>query len=282
MASLRDTAQLEQKEPAPPKVDRFRIPARDVVAFGAALLFVVMGFAGIFVIAKVADVKDGTVLAVVLIVPAVIYMLLSGRVSDFKGPGGLELRLAKAASETIPLSHGDEQSASAVAFERVRAVHEGRKESFLARIKDIAPEDPVVLTLTLGSGPIDGSAAADYAKGLTQFPRFRFVAIVDEHERLVGYMSANAFRHMIESDIVDAQQLLNNIEQRNVDSLLQFPSIFTTTLTPRTSVADALREMEDVGVPALLVTDRGKIAGILERDRLANRLLLSLVERPSK
>lgn len=56
-----------------------------------------------------------------------------------------------------------------------------------------------MLTLTLGSGPIDGAAAADYAKGLTQFPRFRFVAILDSHAKLISYMSQSAFRHMIEA-----------------------------------------------------------------------------------
>jgi CBS domain-containing protein len=250
-----------------------------VIALGASLLFLVLGFAGIYVIAKVADVKDGTVLAAVLIVPAVLYLLLSGRVSDLRGPGGLEVRLTHAASQAIPLSHG-ERGSSAVAFEKVREVHEGRKQSFLAKVKDIAPEDPVVLTLTLGSGPIDGVAAADYAKGLTQFPRFRFVAILDEHDRLVAYMPATAFRHMIESDVFDAQALLNNIEQKNVTGLLTFPSMFVATATSRSSVAEALREMDQAGLPALLVTDRGKITGIVERDQLANKLLLSLIERP--
>jgi hypothetical protein len=44
------------------------------------------------------------------------------------------------------------------------------------------------VTLTLGSDSIDGSAAANHAKGLTQFPRFRFVAILDspEHGHLIS------------------------------------------------------------------------------------------------
>jgi CBS domain-containing protein len=53
------------------------------------------------------------------------------------------------------------------------------------------------------------------------------------------------------------------------------------TLTPRTSIADALRKMERTRLNALLVTDEGTIAGIVERDRLANALLLSLIDRAS-
>lgn len=273
-------AAASEKAPPPAKKNPLRIPDRDMAAFGAALVFLVLGFAGIFVIAKVADVKDGGVLAAALIVPAVLYLLLSGRVTDLKGPGGLEVCLTQAANKPIPLSH-DEDGASAVSFEKVHAVRSGRAESFLARIKDIAPEDPVVLALTLGGAPIDGAAAAEYAKGLTQFPRFRFVAVVDERDKLVSYMPANSFRHMIESDVVDAQQMLNNIAQKDVDSLLKFPSMFVNTVTRRTSVADALREMDKDDLPALLVTERGSIAGIVERDRLVTKLLLSLIDRPS-
>jgi hypothetical protein len=77
------------------------MPTRDVIALTVALLFVVLGFAGIYIVAKVADVKDGAVLAALMIVPAVLYLLLSGRVSDLKGPGGLEVQLSAVANETI-------------------------------------------------------------------------------------------------------------------------------------------------------------------------------------
>src|SRR5437763_15738154 len=81
-----------------PKKDRPTMPARDLVALVVALLFVALGFAGIYIVAKVADVKDGTVLASLMIVPAVLYLLLSGRVSDLKGPAGPEGRLSEGAN----------------------------------------------------------------------------------------------------------------------------------------------------------------------------------------
>jgi CBS domain-containing protein len=257
------------------------IPARERNALLGVLLFVVVGCAGIYVVAKVAGVRDGTTLAALLIVPALLYLLLSGRVSDLKGPAGLEVQLVEVANQRIPFSD-QEDDAAALAFEAVRSVEKGRTESFLSRIRDITREDPVVLTLTLGSGPIDGEAAADYAKGLTQFPRFRFVAVLDSHRKLVSYMDASAFRHVIEADVVDAQELLRNIEDKNIGAVRAFPGMVFTTVTPRTSIADGLRKMEKVHLDALLVTDQGEIRGIVERDRLANALLLSLVDHASR
>ena len=257
------------------------MPSRDVIAFTVALLFVALGFAGIYIVAKVADVKDGVVLASLMIVPAVLYLLLSGRVSDLKGPGGLEVRLSEVANERIPLA-GDAHGTSAIAIEGVRAVEKGRTESFVSRIRDITPEDPVVLTITLGSGPIDATAAADYAKGLTQFPRFRFVAILDSHAKLISYMDESAFRHVIEADVVDASELLSNIEHQNVGAVRAFPGMVVSTVTPQTSIANALRKMDRVRLSALLVTEEGHIRGIVERDHLANALLLSLIEHASR
>jgi CBS domain-containing protein len=256
---------------------RSPLPERDLVAGATALLFVVLGFAAIYVVAKVADVQDGAVLASVLIVPALLYLMLSGRVNELKGPAGLEVRLSAVANRTIPLA-GQGTHSSALSYEALREVETGRRESFMRRIQDITPTEPVLLTLTLGCNSINGEAAANYARGLTQFPRFRFVAILDTAGHLVSYMDERAFRHLVEADVVDAQELLNNIENKNVGEIRKSAGMITETDTPHTSIADALREMERLRLNALLVTENGQVRGIVERERLANALLLSLIE----
>jgi CBS domain-containing protein len=269
------------KEETTPRKDgrRTALPPRDITAFTTALLFVALGFAAIYIVAKVADVKDGVVLAVVLVVPALLYLMLSGRIDEFKGPGGLEVRLSEVAHETIPVP-GDDSPQGALAYEELRAVEAGRRESFLTRTRDIMPAEPVILTLTLGCRSIDGEAALNYARGLAQFPRFRFVAILDsdQHRQLISYMEESAFRHLIEADTFDAQELFNNVEQQNVGAIRAFPGMVSTTVTPETSIVDALRTMERLRINALLVTEHHQVKGIVERERLANRVLLSLIE----
>lgn len=279
MANEQDTS-AGGKRPTLAKKRRAAIPARDVGALGASVVFLALGFVAIYVVAHFAKVKDGVALAAVLIVPLLLYLLLSGRVSDLKAPGGLELRLSEVARQKIPV-HGGDLASSALSYEQVRSVERGRSESFLDHIRDITPEDPVVLTLTLGSGPIDGRAVVEYAKGLTQFPRFRFVAVVDSHGKLISYMQESAFRHLVESDVVDSDQLLNDIQHQNVGAVRAYTGMIVSTVTARSSIADSLREMERLRSNALLVTEDGQIKGIVERDRVANALLLSLVEQSS-
>ena len=268
------------KQPTGARQEQLTLLRAELAALGGAILFIAIGFAGILLVAKVADVKDGTVLATLLLLPALLYLLLSGRVSDLKGPGGLEVQLAKVANQTIPIA-GHDQGGAALSYEEVRPVERGRAESFLDRVRNITPADPVVLTLTVGSGKIDGKVAADYARGLTQFPRFRFVAVLNEDKTLISYMEESAFRHVIEADVVDAAILLDNIENKNLGPIRGFSGMVTTTVAPGASIADALRTMDSERIDALLVTDQGRIKGIVERDRLANALLLTIVDRVS-
>jgi CBS domain-containing protein len=95
-------------------------------------------------------------------------------------------------------------------------------------------------------------------------------------------LDESAFRHVIEADVVDATELLSNIEHQNVGAVHAFPGMVVSTVTPQTSIANALRIMDRVHLSALLVTEDGRIRGIVERDHLANALLLSLVEHASR
>jgi hypothetical protein len=252
------------------------IPGRDAGALAVAVVFLLLGFGSILAVRKLAGVADGVVLASALILPAILYLLISGRVTELKGPGGLEVSISEVANRSIQAQ--DEGGSIALAYEEVRAVERGRTESFLDRVRTLTPDDPVLFTLKLGSGPINGPAAADYATGLTQFPRFRFVAILDSCDKLVCYMDERAFRHLIESEAFDAQQLLNNIEHQNIGAVRAYPGMIQTTVAPTTSVANALREMERIRINALLVCEDGYVKGIVERDRLANALLLTLFD----
>jgi CBS domain-containing protein len=266
------------KELAPQK--RRAFPSRDISAFAVSVAFLLLGFVAIYAVHEAVAVKDGVVLATVLVVPALLYLLLSGRVSELKGPGGLEFRLSAVASQAIP-GPSEDGATRALSYEEVRAVDQGRDESFCRRIQDIETQHHVVLTLKLGSDAINGDTVANYAKGLAQFPRFRFVAIVDSERRLISYMDQSAFRHVLEAKLVDSQQLLTSIEQRDVGWLRSYPGMIISAVTPKHSIASALRAMDDLRANALLVTEDGHIKGVVERDRLANALLLSLVEHAS-
>jgi CBS domain-containing protein len=244
-----------------------------------AVAFLLLGFAAIYIVVKVAGERDGTVLAALLIVPAVLYLLLSGQVTDLKGPAGLELVLADVANRNIPLPD-ETQDPRELAFEKVESVAKGRTATLDERITKIPQGAPVVLTFTLGS-EINGPAAANYALRLTQLRRFRFVAILDSQGKLVSYMEERAFRHTMAAGDQSGFALINNIRDKHVGEVREFPGMILHKVSPRTSIAQALRKMDRTHLNALLVIDKGAIVGIAERDHLVNTLLLGLIDRAS-
>jgi CBS domain-containing protein len=254
-----------------------RLSPRDVIGLVGALLFLLLGFAGIYAVVKVAGEKDGTVLVALLVVPALVYLLLSGRVQDLKGPGGLELTLAEVANEQIPLPD-DTNTTRELSFEKITTIEKGLTTALDDTIQKIPAGAPIVLTFKLGS-EINGPRAASYARRLTQLRRFRFVAIVDTQGKLVSYMEESAFRHTIEAEDPSGMVLINNIREKHVGEVTDFPGMIVNRLSPRTSIAQALRKMERTHLDALLVVEEGKIVGIAERDHLANILILSLIDR---
>jgi CBS domain-containing protein len=257
--------------------------ARERTALAGALVFLLLGFAAIYVVVKVAGERDGTVLAALLIIPALLYLLLSGQVKDLKGPAGLELTLAEVANQNIPLPD-EADSTRELSFEKVAAIEKGRTATLDERIRTIPPNAPVVLTFTLGSD-IDGPHAANYARRLTQLRRFRYIAILDSKGKLVSYMEEAAFRHIIDatdpSAVASGMTLINNIREKHIGDVMEFPGMILHRVSPRTTIVQALRKMERTHLNALLVVEKGAIVGIAERDHLANQLLLSLIDRAS-
>jgi CBS domain-containing protein len=256
-----------------------KVPRRELLAVAGAVTFLLLGFAAIYIVVKVAGERDGTVLAALLIIPALLYLLLSGQVKDLKGPAGLELTLADVANRTIPLPDEADDTRQ-LSFEKIESVAKGRTATLDERITKIPQGAPVVLTFTLGS-EINGPAAANYALRFTQLRRFRFVAILDSQGKLVSYMDERAFRHTMAADHPSGMALINNIRDKQVGEVREFPGMIHHKVSPRTSIAQALRKMDRTHLNALLVIDNGAIVGIAERDHLVNRLLLGLIDRAS-
>lgn len=253
--------------------------ARELSALAWAVLFLAVGLGAIYVAVSTAGEKDGTVLAALLIIPVLIYLVLSGQVEDLKGPAGLELTLANIANEPIP-SGREADDAEKLSFEKIAAIAKGRSATLYERMKNTPPNAPVVLTFTLGS-EINGPEASSYVRTLTQLRRFRYVAFLDSRGSLVSYMEERAFRHTLEADSPSALTLINNIRENRSGEVKACPGMIVEHVSPRTSIAQALRKMERTHLNALLVVDKGTIVGIAERDHLANKLLLSLIDRAS-
>src|SRR5262249_50891228 len=148
-------------------------------------------------------------LACLLIVPAVVYLVLSGRISELKAPGGLEFKLVQAANETVRTGAQGLQ-VETIPVAELQDVVKGEVSQLQARLQSIDESQPVVFTLVLGSGKYDSWAISQYSAALSQFRSFHTVVFVDKDKHFVACMGARAFRDTLSVQTL-ADELLRSV-----------------------------------------------------------------------
>src|SRR5262249_41351858 len=157
-------------------------------------------------------------------------------------------------------------------------VVKGEVSQLQARLQSIDESQPVVFTLVLGSGKYDSWAISQYSAALSQFRSFHTVVFVDKDKHFVACMGARAFRDTLSVQTL-ADELLRSVNDDDRKTLRRFPGVVTKTISPDYTAAEALREMQNLNLGSLLVTDQDKkVLGMVEREDLLSRILLSLLK----
>jgi CBS domain-containing protein len=130
------------------------------------------------------------------------------------------------------------------------------------------------------SGPFQPYAVAEALKNLSAYPNFKLVVLLEADGRLVSYIPGWLLRSQMEPESVEGRILLDCVNQGDVDRVRQASGMLTKTILPQTTNADALEEMEKLGLDALPVVDpaTSSLKGVVERDRILARMFLTLAK----
>jgi CBS domain-containing protein len=117
----------------------------------------------------------------------------------------------------------------------------------------------------------------NYIAQLSRFQGFKFVVFLDAQDRFIGYMPAWALERLLEGE--SGARFVDALNKERIDQLVRTPTMITTRVTPHSTKAEALREMSERGLEALVVVDaEGRLCGVVERDQLMSMMLLALTE----
>lgn len=248
---------------------------KEIRSIGISLFFLILGFAAVWLIKEVAGIEDNAVYVSVLFIPILVYTIVSGRIKELKGPGGLEARFSEAAGETIKtLSETIEPS--------VEEMQIMAKEGLgaLQRMKpNIDESRPLVMTMVLGKGRYyDWGAVTQYMDFLAQYRNFKFVIFLDDKERFVAYMRSWAFKGLMGLPQL-GNEFINVINEGRLQDLYRYPGVEKETISIKSSNAEALRQMTAQNLEALVVIEEDrKPRGVVEREQVVGRMLLTLVK----
>jgi hypothetical protein len=97
-------------------------------------------------------------------------------------------------------------------------------------------------------------------------------------KRLISYICARQARSLTGQFSEDLRnEVVSAVSNKDIEALWQNTAMRTASVVEGTSYAEALNKMNDLWSPCIAAIDAGgKFSGIVDRDRIANSLLLAL------
>jgi hypothetical protein len=237
------------------------------VVVGSAILSLAM----IGVAKSVLGIAESATLIALILVPLIVYGVVSGHLTEFKGPGGWSATFREVASKPVELTE--------VVIEETAIIEKLGAQETLKQFDEAQAGRPVLMTLTLGNPSYDANAVRAVVKSTSQYPDFKFVVFLGEQRRVVCYAPVRKLRSELESDQVRSETLIGAIRSGSVNVVHSFPGMLSDTILRTTSNAEALEKMERLGLDAILAVDDSKqLVGVAERQHIINRMVLALAK----
>jgi CBS domain-containing protein len=237
-----------------------------------SIAFLAFGLLTVWVSKTVLKLDSNAVFVSLLLLPIVVYVIVSGRLGELKAPGGLEAKFVTASgatvegvAETIEPSEDD-----MVVIEKAGA------SALQSRLTNLDESRPIVLKLTLGrEGNYDRRIWRDYMEALSQYRAFKFVLFLNSDGKFVAYAPSWVILQILRMEL--GHELVEIINTGAIDRLRLYPGIVTQTISTTASNIEALKEMTIRNVEALVVIDdQRKVRGIVERDQIISKLMLAM------
>lgn len=267
-------AMVEGREPKMVKVpwDELRPLLMSLVFVGLVLLW-----AARYWMNDPATAMGDAVFVALLVMPILIYAIISGRLTEFRGPGGVGATFNTVVTASV--SETVKQDLVSVDQQGVQMVDKGDLSRLDKKIQEMNEVDPVVLTLTLGAGHYTLDALQQYMDALSRSRNFKLVVFLTKDRGFLAYMPSWAAKTVLNTPNMGAE-FVTVINDGDPDKLFQYPSVVRKALSTRSTHAEALREMIQRNVEALVVTDEtNQLKGIAEREQILSRMMLALTEK---
>lgn len=171
-----------------------QLESKEIRAIWLSVLFLVLGCLVLWLVKSVMGVEGDAVFVSLLFIPLLVYVIISGKLEELKGPGGLEAKFAKAAGESVSVASEEVKPS----VEEMQIVFKESVRLLERKQREIDETKPIVMILELGkSGYYEREAVLRYLEVLSQFRNFKFIIFVDNNQRFLAYMPSWALKGLL-------------------------------------------------------------------------------------
>jgi CBS domain-containing protein len=246
---------------------------KESTAILLTILFCALGFLAIWLAKHRLELKEEAVYIAFLVLPILIYLIIAGKVLEFKAFGA-EAKFADVANQPVEqLSETIEPSVDDTQVVAKEGIKELKK-----RIPFLDISKPIILTLVLGKRDYyDHHALSQYIEVLSQYRTFKGVVILDSDHKFQVYFPSDAIIGILKS--VDGNEIIQDINDGRIDKIRRYPGGVVHTLTKHSTNLEALQEMTTRNLDELVVMNEdGKPTGVVERQQLIGKLLMAMAK----
>jgi hypothetical protein len=243
-----------------------------------SILFLALGFLAIWLTKNVLKIEQAVVLACVAIIPILVYLIFSGRLSKVSFPGGPSIKLFEALQR--PLSSQDKFNMKQVEAEAADVIEKKAVEFLVTRSLDEYARY-IVLTVTLERPlPYDTPAIVKYLRVLSQYRNCKFLVILDQSNKVFAYTSIWKILLILEKEVkIRRDDFAEHINKGLKQGLVHRYNLIDQWVSVSDKKMAALEKMTHLKTDALMVVDEHNVLiGVVEREQILSELLLDIAQ----
>jgi cytochrome oxidase Cu insertion factor (SCO1/SenC/PrrC family) len=200
----------------------------------------------------------------IALIPFVILLIVSGKLKEIKGPGGIALSLRDEVQR--PLS--PELTQTPLEVEPQPVAVKGRVDRLRTMIEQ---KSPTTLSFEVGRKDYYGEwAIKKYIKELETRPDFRFILFNDADGKFLGLMKLQNYK-----SVLLAENIVEKLETRDI---LQHPKVVKTSVPVNSTNREALEGMDKANTNMLVVVDhQGRFVGVVRQEEIVRKVLAKVL-----
>lgn len=240
-----------------------------------AVLFLIIGLAVVFFAKKYLEIESDAVFLSLLIIPVVVYMVVSGKIEEFKA-GGLAAKFTKVAGKSAV----DKILDAFIEEEEAAILRKGGipelKDTFNRFKSNLPKNKQIVMTLEPGYH-YTREGVLQYIKLLSQFRNFKFV-VFQRNGNYEAYMPFEAVERLVSTEDFGGD-FIDQINEGKWQDLFGYPGLVREKLSAQSTNREALYKMEEKNLKALAVVDENEsIKTFVELDQILSKIVLEVTK----
>ncbi|MGD0175694.1 MAG: CBS domain-containing protein [Candidatus Bathyarchaeia archaeon] len=218
-------------------------------------------------------IKPDSTLVFIALIPFIVWLIVSGRITEIAGPGGIGIKLRNEAGKPIPV-----ESEKITIEPDFRVIEKGGLDALYREISD---KHPNTLSFVIGKMNYRVNVIWDYLNALEMEPSFRFILFRDSRGKFKGIVKASDVKRILPAEGRPPTTLDSDygfVRMLETGSILSSPGVVTDYLERTSTNKEALELMEKADTDFVPVVDeQRKFVGVVTQERIVRKILTRLL-----